>query len=62
MFLPVYISKPVTTKELETFISCHCRGSCSKNIYYYSLNSVKTCQNLEAVEGQDMIASDDDDE
>ena len=41
MFLPVYNSKTVATKELETFISCHCQGSCSKNIYYYSLNSVK---------------------
>ena len=42
MFLLVYTSKPVATKELETFISCHCQGSCSKNIYYYSLNSVNS--------------------
>ena len=55
MFLPVCTSKPVATKELETFISCNFQvcGHCSAE---------GNCQSLEAVEGQDEIASDDDNE
>ena len=68
MFLPVYTSKPVANKELETLISCNCQGSCSLKtvkcipIVCGHCSAEGNCQNLEAVEGQDVIASDDDDE
>ena len=41
MYLPVYTSLPVAPRELESFVSCNCHGSCSKNICTCFQNSVK---------------------
>ena len=41
MFIPVYSQSPMAPSELETFVSCGCEGSCSKNSCSCFKNSVR---------------------
>ena len=66
MYLPVYTTRPVAPRELESFVSCNCHGTCSKNICTCFQNRVKclpsvcghcsaegNCQNLDDIEIED---------